>query len=196
MIRINLLPYRAAKKKENIRRQVSIFLLSLVVVALLVFWYNSHLGGKIDSLNAQINSTRDQVAKYKKINDEIAEIKKKLAVLERKIKVIESLEANRKAPVRNLDSLYQLLVEKRMWYTQIEEQGETFKLSGVAIDNQTVADYMTRVENSERFENVRLASIKQHKIQEQALKLKQFDVNFTKKPSDAESTEVNKNGKK
>ena len=195
MIRINLLPYRAAKKKENIRRQVSIFVLSLVVVGLLVFWYNSHLGGKIKDLNAEISSTRAQVAKYKKINAEIAEIKKKLAVLERKIEVIESLEANRKAPVKNLDSLYRLLVEKRMWYTQIEEKGELFKLSGVAIDNQTVADYMTRVEKSDRFKNVRLASIKQHTTKEQDLKLKEFDVNFTKIPLTKENTEVKKNGK-
>ena len=194
MIHINLLPYRAAKKKENIRRQVSIFLLSLVVVGLLVFWYNSFLGGKIEALNAEIKNTKAQVAKYKKINDEIAEIKKKLAVLERKIKVIESLEANRKAPVQNMDSLYRLLVEKRMWYTQIEEKGEIFKLSGVAIDNQTVADYMTRIEKSDRFQNVRLASIKQYKTQGQELKLKQFDVNFSKKPL-AATTQVQKNGK-
>ena len=29
MIRINLLPFRAARKKENVRRQISLFLLSL-----------------------------------------------------------------------------------------------------------------------------------------------------------------------
>ena len=196
MIRINLLPYRAAKKKENIRRQVSIFFLSLVVVALLVFWYNSMLGGKITSLNAEIRSTQDQVAKYKKINDEIAEIKKKLAVLERKIQVIESLEANRKAPVQNLDGLYKVLVEKRMWYTQITEKGETFSLSGVAIDNQTVADYMTRLERSDRFQNVRLSSIQQHKVRDQEIKLKKFDVNFGKAPIIKETTEAKKNGQK
>jgi type IV pilus assembly protein PilN len=111
MIRINLLPYRAAKKKENIRRQVSIFFLSIVVILLLVFWHNSYLGGRIESINKEIASTREQVAKYKKINDEIAEIKKKLAVLDRKIDVISSLEADRKVPVENLDRLYKLLVE-------------------------------------------------------------------------------------
>ena len=123
MIRINLLPYRAARKKENIRIQVNVFLGSVLIVVLLVGWYNSILSGRIRNLNTEITSTREQVAKYKKINDEIADIKKKLNVLDRKIKVIQSLEADRKAPVQNLDSLYQLLVEKRMWYTQIEEKG-------------------------------------------------------------------------
>ncbi len=189
MIRINLLPYRAARKKENIRIQVNVFLGSVFIVVLLVTWYNTFLSGRINKLNAEISSTREQVAKYKKINEEIAEIKKKLAVLDRKIQVIQSLEADRKAPVQNLDSLYELLVEKRMWYTQIEEKGASIKLSGIALDNHTVADYMTRIEKSERFENVKLSAIKQHTLQGKDLKLKQFEVNFQKKPMEKAPTE-------
>lgn len=187
MIRINLLPYRAARKKENIRIQVNVFLGSVLIVILLVGWYNSYLSGRIKNLNTEIASTREQVAKYKKINAEIAEIKKKLDVLDRKIKVIQSLEADRKAPVQNLDSLYQLLVEKRMWYTDIEEKGDSFKLSGIALDNHTVADYMTRLEKSERFQNIQLASVKQHTLTGKELKLKQFEVKFQKKPKETET---------
>ena len=66
----------SCKEKENIRRQVSIFFLSIIVVLLLVFWHNSYLGGRIMDLNKEISSTQAQVAKYKKINDEIAEIKR------------------------------------------------------------------------------------------------------------------------
>ncbi len=187
MIRINLLPYRAARKKENIRIQVNVFLGSILIVILLVGWYNSYLNGRIKDLETEITSTKEQVAKYKKINEEIAEIKKKLEILDRKIKVIQSLEADRKAPVQNLDSLYNLLVEKRMWYTEIEERGDTFKLSGIAIDNHTVADYMTRLEKSERFQNIQLASIKQQMLKEKELKLKQFEVNFQKKPNEMET---------
>jgi type IV pilus assembly protein PilN len=192
MIRINLLPYRAARKKENIRIQVNVFLGSVFIMILLVGWYNSILVGRIKDLNAEISSTREQVAKYKKINDEITEIKKKLDVLDRKIKVIQSLEADRKAPVQNMDSLYELLVEKRMWYTQIEERGELFKLSGIALDNHTVADYMTRIEKSDRFQNVQLAAIKQYTLQGKDLKLKQFEVNFRRKPMETDTTEGKK----
>ena len=180
MIRINLLPYRAAKKKENIRRQVSIFLLSVVVVSLLVYWYNSSLNNKIDTIRTDISNTQAQVAKYKKINQEITEIKKKLDLLERKIQVIKSLEADRKVPVQTMDGLYQLLVQKRMWYTRIEHTGQNIKVNGIALDNQTVADYMTRVEKSDSFQSVRLAAIKRHKFQGQEMNLKQFEVNFAR----------------
>lgn len=192
MIRINLLPYRAARKKENIRFQVNVFLGSIVFVGLLIFWFNSMLNSRIQSLNSEIRSTRDEIAKYQKINKEIADIKKKLALLEKKIKVIDSLESDRRAPVEYMDSLYKLLVEKQMWYTQIEEKSDKFKVSGIALDNQTVADYMTRIEKSDRFENVRLASVKQYKMQgKEDVSLKQFDVDFQKK-SPKSTNEVKK----
>ena len=181
MIRINLLPYRAARKKENIRIQVNIFLGSVFIVILLIVWINAMLGGRITHLNEEIASTQEQVAKYKKINAEIAEIKKKLEVLDRKIDVINSLEADRKAPVQNLDSLYQLLVEKRMWYSQIDEKGDQFSLKGIALDNHTVADFMTRIEKSDRFQNVRLSSITQYELKGRDMKLKQFEVKFQSK---------------
>ena len=188
MIRINLLPYRAARKKENIRIQVNVFFGSVLIVCLLVFLYYSHLNSQIKRLTADINQTKIQVAKYQKINKEIAEIKKKLELLDRKIQVIESLDRDRKAPVQTLDSLYKLLVEKRMWYTEIEEKGNSIKISGIALDNQTVADYMTRLEKSEEFQNVRLAAIKQYQMKERSLSLKQFDVNFEKKAEPSKKT--------
>lgn len=178
MIRINLLPYRAARKKENVRRQLNIFIGSVIIVFGLLFLVNTYFNNRVSGLKSEIASTREQVAKYQQINKEIAEIKQKLAVLDRKIAVIKSLEQDRKAPVQNLDSLYHLLVQKRMWYTLLEEKGGTIKISGISIDNQTVADYMTRLEKSERFTNVRLAAIKQHKAQNENLNLKAFDVNF------------------
>ena len=191
MIRINLLPYRAARKKENIRYQVNVFIMSVVFVGLLIFWANAYLKGQVDDLNSEIASTREQVAKYQQINKEIDEIKKNLAVLDKKIHVIESLERDRKAPVENLDALYQVVVEKRMWYTQVEEQGGGFKVSGIAVDNQTVADYMTRIEKSERFQAVRLAAIKHQTIKAgKELSLKQFDVNFQVKPPEQATGEV------
>ena len=193
MIRINLLPYRAARKKENIRFQLNVFIGSIVFALLAIFWYNTMLNSSISDLNGEIASTREQVAKYQAINKEIEEIKKTLATIEKKIEVIKSLERDRKAPIQNLDNIYQLLVEKRMWYSQIEENGDTFKISGVAIDNQTVADYMTRIEKSERFQNVRLVSSKQYKMQgKEDLSLKQFDVNFQKKPTINNPAEVKK----
>ena len=195
MIRINLLPYRAERKKENIRRQVGIYTLSVMLVALGCYYYHLRLNSNIKRLNSEINYTNAQVAKYKKINREIEEIKKKLAVLERKTNVIKSLDADRKAPVHVLDELYHLLVEKRMWYTGLTEKNNQIKIQGVALDNQTVADFMTRLEKSKQFNNVRLASIRKETIRSKNIDLKKFEVAFNRVVASSVKTQQKK-GKK
>ena len=146
MIRINLLPFRAARKKENIRRQVSIFALSLAFLLIILFYYNWSLGNKIDGLDGQIKKAKSELQKFEKINKEIAAIKKKLSTLKNKMAVMESLEANRFEPTRLLDTMTQVIVPKRMWFTNMSSQGSIVRIAGIALDNKTVADFMVRLE--------------------------------------------------
>jgi type IV pilus assembly protein PilN len=181
MIRINLLPFRAARKKENIRRQVSIFLLSLVLVVIVAAWFNYLLSGKIKSIEDKIKDTKTQVDKYNKINHEIAQIKKKLDILNKKIKVIESLDLTRKAPLELLVNMSDLVVEKQMWFTDLKEKSGQIKVVGIALDNPTIAAFMTRLESSGKYVGVRLLSISQN-TSVKGLKLKKFNISFRKAP--------------
>ena len=180
MIRINLLPFRAARKKENIRRQVSIFLLSLAFMLIVLFYYNWSLGSKIDGLSAKINQTKTELKKYNKINKEIATIKKKLSNLKKKMAVMDTLEANRFEPTRLLDVMTQVIVPRRMWFTSLQSKGKTVKINGIALDNKTVADFMVRLENSGLFREVDLKTLKQRKVRKS--NLKSFQINCKKRP--------------
>lgn len=120
MIRINLLPFRAARQKENIRQIVSIFLLSLFLVLIGLGYYHVILDREVKKLKAKIEYTQSEVTKYNKIAAEVDEIKKKLAVLNKRLDVIFELEANRDFAVKTLDALANSIVEKRMWITNFE----------------------------------------------------------------------------
>ena len=181
MIRINLLPFRAARKKENIRRQVSIFFLSLVLVVIVAGWFNFVLSGKIKTLDTRIKDTRVQVEKYNKINKEIAEIKRKLDILNKKIEVIKTLDLTRTAPVELLDDMSRLIVEKQMWLTDLKEKGGNINVSGIALDNTTIAAYMTRLQTSEKYVDVKLLSINQD-TSVKGLQLKRFNIRFRTAP--------------
>ncbi|MFW5810259.1 MAG: pilus assembly protein PilN, partial [Thermodesulfobacteriota bacterium] len=74
MIRINLLPYRTARKKENVRQQVTIFLLLIVLITFSLVWYNNKLNKKVEALNTQIEFTRKEVIRYNKIAKEVEEL--------------------------------------------------------------------------------------------------------------------------
>ena len=180
MIRINLLPFRAARKKENIRRQVSIFLLSLVFMLIILFYYNYNLNSKIGKLNTKIKDTKTELAKYNKINKEIATIKKKLSNLKKKLAVMEKLEADRFAPTQLMDLMTQVVVPKRMWFTRMESKGKRVNINGIAMDNKTVADFMVRLESSGLFKEVDLKTLKRKRVQKS--NLKSFKISCIKAP--------------
>ena len=178
MIRINLLPFRTERKKENVRRQVSLFLLSLILVLVVLGYYNWFLGSKIDRLNNNISTIKTELQRYNEINKEIARIKQNLEMLRKKMAVIEKLESDRHAPVRLLDTMTQVLMAKRMWFTKLNVKENTVDINGIALDNKTVADFMVRLQDSGLFSSVNLKTLKRREVQ--GSNLKSFQINCTK----------------
>lgn len=196
MIRINLLPYRAAQKKENIRRQISIFVLALILVVGILVYYNMNLNKDIDTLNTRIKNTKSTLAQVEKQAKKVDEIRKAFDRLRQKTDVIKNLEKNRKVAVQLLDDMTTLVAEKvsvapseasaeseskpvkRLWFTNFQENGKQINLLGIALDNKTIADFMSRLEASNLFMRVNLKSIKKQKINE--LNLKSFEITCTR----------------
>jgi len=194
MIRINLLPFRAARKKENIRRQISVFLLCFAFILIAAIYYNFYLGGKIDGLKESVAATKKELGEYTKINKQISQIKKKLNTLEKKTKVIVQLERNRFAPVKMLETMSTEVLAKRMWFTGFQDVGKMVKITGIALDNKTVADFMIRLENTGKF-----GSVKLNKVQRQVRKgssLKKFTISCRKKAPPKAPQKNNKPKKK
>lgn len=137
MIRINLLPFRAARKKENIRRQVSIFFLILFFMSALLVWYNVSLNNKTKKLKMLITDTEKELETYNNINKEITEIKKNLQVLQTKTDVMEELEIKRREPLEILDAMTEMIVGNRMWFTSFEVKEKVQVQSEPAKGKQT-----------------------------------------------------------
>ncbi len=198
MIRINLLPFRAARKKENIRRQISIVLLFLFLVILVMIYFNLSLKNKIEALDAKVESTKKQIALVEKQAKEVDRIKSEFDKLNKKIKVIKNLETTRKASVHLLENMTKLVVEKtsiseldksegkdikpekRLWFTNFSAKGNNINIKGIALDNKTVADFMTRLEISGIYKDVNLRKISQKMVNK--LKLKSFEITCKRVP--------------
>jgi type IV pilus assembly protein PilN len=193
MIKINLLPFRAARKKENVRRQVSIFMVFLGAVLVVLVCYSMFLNGKIDDTAVKVAQLKKEVEIYEKKAKEVDAIKKKLAVLNNKTKIIKKLEADRKAPLKLLEAMSQSVIAKRMWLTKLDAKGKDVKLKGIALDNKTVADFMTRLEETKLYSSVNLAKLSKSKIKN--MDLKQFDINCVN-PSEKKTSHKKKRRKK
>jgi type IV pilus assembly protein PilN len=176
MIKINLLPFRTARKKENIRQQVSIFLgLVVLVLSALLFVWNA-MSRNIETLNTDIKTVKAELATHEETIRKVEEYKKKLKVVNTKKGVIQKLELERSGPIRIMDAMTQCVVRNRMWLESMEDKDGTLNIQGVAVDNATIARFMKNLDTSKYFKNVDLTSSKQVKI-DNKLKFKQFLVN-------------------
>lgn len=176
MIRINLLPYRAARRKENIRRQFSIFLLSLIFTLSALTYYHIILSNRIGTLSAEIKTTQKSLGTYQRISRDIATMKKRLQILNDKMKVIRQLELGRKEPLHLLETMTTVMISKRMWLTSLESKNNLVDIKGNALDNKTVADFMVRLEKSGLFTSVNLQTLKQYQLEGTAINLKSFEI--------------------
>jgi len=180
MIKINLLPFRAARRKENIRQQVSIFSLSFVLILVALISWVFLLSSEIGTLNRQITKTKQDLKKYNEINQEIASIQKKLAILNKKISIINVLELNRHEPVKIFDAMTKVVVPKQLWFTSLQSKEKTVDIKGIAMDNKTAAKFMTNLEEIGLFSQVKLKTLKHENLRN--INLKSFEISCEKIP--------------
>ena len=105
MIEINLLPVREERRRADLQQQLVLLvgtLVGAVLLAAATHWWvvarQSSARGRVSHLEKQIEKHAEQLAQVEAYRATKAEIQKKLAVIDR-------LDASRSGPVRVLDEL-------------------------------------------------------------------------------------------
>ena len=88
-----------------------------------------------------------------------------------KLRVIGQLERKKVGPVRILAGLSEATPEK-LWLTEFADAGGTLKLTGLGVDEQTVADFMRRLGTLSFFRTVDLDETSQ--VTQDGAKVKKF----------------------
>ena len=176
MIRINLLPFRAARKKENIRRQISIYILSVVCLVLLMGLLFLNLNRKVTALKEDRIAKKKELATYAETTKKINALKKKIAEIRAKLDVIKDLESKKIGPVLLLDELSMAVPKEKLWLTSLDERKGILTLRGTAMDNDTVALFMTNLESSKHILSVDLQSTKLKNLTQYKLSVIDFDL--------------------
>ena len=195
MIRINLLPFRVARKKENIRRQVSIFLLLILLTLVALFYYTQLITKQIQAVTAQTQQVNSQIAKFQEKAARVQKIKADLKRLDEKLDVVYSLQAQRDKQLILFDMMTELIVPERMWLEQIKTTATSVSIKGIAFDNPTIADFMKNLERSSLFSKVDLKTAQMKKFNND-LMLKSFELLCQKAQPKKENTDAVAKGKK
>lgn len=179
MIRINLLPVRAAQKKERVRAQLSILTLSLLAVCVACgaeyYRMSSVLGGKkaeIAQVETEINSLRKKIG-------EVSRYKKLQADLKKKLEILDVLKASRSGPIHLLDELNRALPDK-VWLTEFSVDANAVSIAGTAISEKAVAAFMEDLTASSYYGNIELGGMTQ--AAKGGIKLMKFTLSCTATP--------------
>jgi type IV pilus assembly protein PilN len=147
MAHINLLPWRAERRKQREREFFmqlgAAFVAALLVVLLWAFW----MGMRIDNQNDRNAYLQGEI---KQLDERIAKIKDLEKVRQRLLarkQIIEQLQANRSQMVHLFDELVKTIPASAR-LTSMKQKGDSMVLYGVAQSNASVAEYMRNLDAS------------------------------------------------
>ena len=160
MIRINLLPVRASKKRESGRQQIVVGALVLALALLgNYYWYNQ-IDNDERALDARISATRDDISKLEKTIGEVKSITAEKKALEDKLKILDNLKKGRTGPVKVMDELSNL-IPARVWLADYQEQGGSVTMHGSAVNYEDLSVFSKKLKTSKHFTDVVIKGAKQ-----------------------------------
>lgn len=158
MIRVNLIRGKRKKRRElNVDFMYLLFPLLVVVGVLL---YHGTVTGRIETLNTNIRTASVEIERLKKEIGEVEKFKARKAELQQKVDIISTLQAGRTGPLKIFEALSSSIPEKS-WIEQLAVKGDTVEMSGIALNNHTIANFMTALGQSGRFRDVVLGTADQ-----------------------------------
>jgi type IV pilus assembly protein PilN len=157
MIKINLLPVRASKKRELGRQWIVLFVI-VAIGAAGGNWYWLHVTTEhVEDIKKQITRNEKENKNLEKIIGEVKDIKKEKEDMKQKLGVLNKLKAGRQGPVRVMDELA-TIIPPHVWLTSWEEVGGLVTIQGSGLTHEEVANFMRKLRESKYFDNVTLKS--------------------------------------
>ena len=157
--RINLLPHREMRRKQQ---QMQFFImLGVVLVASAVIWgvVHTYLDGQLTNQQARNSYLDGEIVKLDKEIAEINKLKEQTAALLKRKQVVETLQSNRAEVVHLLDQLIRQLPDG-MYLKSIKQTGTKVAISGYTQSQARVSTLMRNLEGSQYLQNANLVEIK------------------------------------
>ena len=147
MARINLLPWRAERRKQRQKEFLTMVGAAAVLGAVLAFALVSYYNSQISGQNERNTFLRDQITQIDKQIEEIKALDEKKSKLLARKEVIEQLQANRSKMVHLFDSLVRTIPDGVV-LTSVKQEGDKLTLQGRSQSNSRVSIYMRSLESA------------------------------------------------
>jgi type IV pilus assembly protein PilN len=138
----------------------------LLFILLLAGWFIS-LATNVSSLKNKESSKKVELEGYKKELEEIKKLEAAIKEIKSKLDVINNLKKGKTGPVLLLSAVADAVPKEKLYLTNLKEASGILTLTGVAMDNETVALFMDNLGTAKDVitpGSVELKSIKQKEI--------------------------------
>jgi len=183
MIKINLLPIKATKRREQGVRQLIIGVVSMTLALVAIIVFNTTQTSQINQMRSDNQATSRAIAALKAEIGDYDVVKAQRDELIRQRDAIKRLQANRAGPVWLMRELSDILTKgkgptfnkeayeeqlrrdpnagfnpnwepKRVWLLSYEEHNHSVKIHGAAKSDEDVAEFLKRLKLSAFFSDV------------------------------------------
>jgi type IV pilus assembly protein PilN len=189
MIRINLLPHREAKRKQNKNAFYRLLIISAVFAGVIAIAVAFTIQGMISQQNGRNEKIKRANAELDKQIAQIATLKDEIAALKARQQAVEDLQSDRNQPVYLLDELVKQVPEG-VYLRSFKQEGQRVALAGTAQSNERVSNLLHNLTyDSPWLEKPDLVEIKASTIGQgrDVKRVFDFSVNVSiKRPRDSE----------
>ena len=153
-------------KKEFIVLIVSVVLLLAVLV--FIQW---GLDKKLEDTMAQNAKKKEEIVKYRSLTAEVEKKKQEQKMLQIRLDYITSLIKDKARAAKILDEL-SIDKPEKLQLESVRKDGAKLGIEGVALDDETIANFMTNLRKSKLFKNVDL--IVSEQVEQNKMKVRKF----------------------
>lgn len=175
MIRINLLPHRAEKRRAKQLQFIVLSAISLAIGALIVVLVHVAISSQIDYQDRRNAYLKQEIAVLDKQIEEIKKLREQTQSLLARKNVVENLQSTRSDVVHLLDQMLRILPDG-VYIKSVKQSGYKIALVGYAQSNARISTLMRSVEDSPWLDSPTLIEI--HATNANGARVSEFSLNF------------------
>lgn len=187
MIRINLLPHRAEKRRAQQMQFIVFSVISLVLGGLIVGFVHVAISTQISYQERRNAYLKQEIAGLDKQIEEIKKLREQTQSLLARKNVVENLQSTRSDVVHLLDQMLRILPDG-VYLKSLKQSGYRISLVGYAQSNARISTLMRSIEDSPWLDSPTLIEI--HATSAGGTRVSEFSLNFNLTKLTAPTTSV------
>jgi len=186
MAQINLLPWREERREERQQRFFATVGAAVIFAAAVLYGVIFFANSLIDEQNQRNSFLNTEITVLDKKIKEIKTLEAERDRLLARMQVIQELQASRPKVVKVFDALVRTVPEG-IHLDKVVRQGDALTLNGVAQSNARVSVFMRKLDDNLEFNESKLNVIKRSSSNENAIRNFTLGVNESKPKKDGEN---------